>query len=209
MGLAGLGTALSLGVAPLAACDPVWLPITRPAGISFFVALALADTLRDGQKVQLLRVNGAASELDAREAIVVPWAYGPDCRPIAWSARLAWIPPGTRGAMTGRLRPRDGWLDGVPTFDVEMAWREPLWILDDPRWPHGGSGSERLTPEEFLGLYAALPEAEQLERYPDKTAARVRDWEHRHQQLADRAPARTILDNLYRAAAEQARRSSR
>src|SRR4051812_36068182 len=123
--------ALVFGATPLAACDPAWLPMARPEGISVFVALALADTLLDGvmalakarlhpgfgaradsvigetrggQRVRLLRWNQAVVP-SAREAVLVPWAYGPDCRPIPWRERLRWLPEGTRGAVTGWLRP--------------------------------------------------------------------------------------------------------
>jgi hypothetical protein len=222
-GLACLGAALTVGATPLAACDPMWLPIARPAGLSFFVALSLADTVletarrlaagsdspfetrldpvigrsRGGQRVRVLRSAGPGTEGDA---VVVPWAYGPDCRPIAWSGPLPWIPTGTRGVVTGWLRPPEQWLDGVPTYDVEMAWREPLWAQADPRWPHPGGG-ELLTPEEFLDLYAVLPEETQLERTPAQVATRAREWAQRHRDLAARPPARTMLDNLQRAAA--------
>ena len=37
--------------------------------------------------------------------------------------------------MIGWLRPRAGWIGEVPTFDVEMAWREPVWAEHDPRCP--------------------------------------------------------------------------
>jgi hypothetical protein len=222
-GLACLGAALTVGATPLVACDPVWLPIARPAGRSSFVALALADTVLDtarrvaagspfearldpvvgrsrgGQRVRLLRSPRPGTE---REAVVVPWAYGPDCRPIAWSGPLPWIPAGTRGVVTGWLRSRDRWLDGVPTYDVEMAWREPLWAQADPRWTHPGGG-ELLTPDEFLELYAALPEETQLERSPAQVARRAREWARRHSALAKRPPAAAMLDNLQRAAAAQ------
>src|SRR6185295_12638673 len=42
-----VAAALSVGATPLVACDPVWLPIARPDGISVFVAVALADTMLD------------------------------------------------------------------------------------------------------------------------------------------------------------------
>ena len=42
-----VAAALSVGATPLAACDPVWLPIARPDGISVFVAVALAETVLD------------------------------------------------------------------------------------------------------------------------------------------------------------------
>jgi hypothetical protein len=233
-----LGVAWSAGAPPLRACDPAWLPITRSAAFTYFVLLARADTVlelperldavapqsgfarrltwvsgraRGGQRVQLQEIRGAGDARGTRptEAVVVPWAYGPDCRPIAWTESLVWIASGTQGFMTGWLRPRERWLGGVPTFDVEMAWREPLWKREDPRWPRGGAADALLSPEEFLDLYEALPELEQLERYPREAAAPLRRWERDHPDLAGRPPARTILENVYRTVAERTKRSGR
>ena len=221
-----LGTALTVGATPLAACDPVWLPIARADGLTAFVALALAETVLDtlavplaarthtlfarrldeftgnsrgGQRVRVLRSLGD-SESQAREAVLVPWAYREDCRPIGWTDRLDWIPAGTRGVVTGWLRPREHWLEGLPTYDVEMAWREPIWAEKEPRWISVGSGEALMTPEEFLELYAALPMVGELDRSPREAAGKLRLWERGHPALAARAPATTILGNAHRAA---------
>jgi len=221
----------TLGATPLAACDPAWLPIARPQGISVIVVLSLADTMLDraiaaakgrlhpgfgsrmepilgstpgGQRVRLLR-GGVPGAPAAREAVLVPWAYGPDCRPIAWQERLRWLREGTRGAVAGWLRPQAGWVGGLPTFDVEMAWREPVWAEGEPRWPEAGPGARRMTPEEFVELYSALPTLELLERDPRKGAERMRRWEREHADLAKLAPAATMIGNLYRYAAAAGR----
>jgi hypothetical protein len=227
--ICSLCLAVALATAtPLAACDPMWLPVARPDGISVFVALALAESVLDtvagqmaarthpalgrrldafsgrspgGQRVRLLQW-GEAAAAPAAEAVLVPWAYRPDCRPLAWADRLDWIPAGTRGAFTGWLRPREHWLDGVPTFDVEMAWREPVWAQDEPRWT-AAAGERRLTPEEFAMLYSALPTDAELNRRPRAEAARMRRWERDHPALAALAPAATLLARIQRVAAEQ------
>ncbi len=219
-----LVAALSVGATPLAACDPAWLPMARPDGISVFVAVALADTMLDtaiamvkgrmhpafearldtvigttpgGQRV---RLPGWGNPAGTAEGVLVPWAYGPDCRPIAWSGQLGWIPTGTQGAVTGWLRPRAGWIGGVPTFDVEMAWREPVWASDDPRWFEHAAGVQRMTPEQFVELYAALPTFELVERDARVAADRMLRWEEAHRSLAVLEPASTMLANLYRSA---------
>ncbi|MGH7514998.1 MAG: hypothetical protein ACREOQ_18995 [Gemmatimonadales bacterium] len=229
IGLTCLVAALSVAAAPLAACDPMWLPVARPDGISIFVAVALAHTVLDtvaggiaarvhpafgrqldrfsgrtagGQRVRLVRW---ADDDTTRwhEAVLVPWAYREDCRPIEWTGRLDWIPAGTRGALTGWLRPREHWVGGLPTFDVEMAWREPLWADNEPRWFTGAGGPRRMTAEQFLELYAALPTIERLERSPADVSAELRRWEREHPALAALAPATAMLANLHRAAAER------
>jgi hypothetical protein len=229
--------ALTVGATPLYACDPSWLPIARTAGISYFLVVALADTVvelvagasrsqspsspfdrrvdtvlgrsRGGQRVRIRAIRGPGSERMASslpaEAVVVPWAFGPDCAPIAWTESPAWMSPGTEGMMTGWFRSREHWLEGLPTFDVEMAWREPLWQPEDSRWPRVGPAASLLSPKNFLELYGALPDLDLLERDPRRAAALARRWEREHRDLAARPPARTMLDNLYRYVAAEAR----
>ena len=146
---------------------------------------------KGGQRVRILRWDDGLAR-QAREAVVVPWAYGPDCRPIAWSGRLRWLAEGTRGAVTGWLRPQEGWIAGLPTFDVEMAWREPVWAEGEPRWPEAVSDARRMTPEQFVELYSALPTVELLQGDPRSAAARMREWEGAHAELARLAPAATM-----------------
>ena len=223
-----LALAASIAAAPLAACDPAWLTGIRPDGVSVFVALALAETVVDtvmgqiaarthpgfggrlddlsarspgGQRVRLLQWNEGAAAV-AGEAILVPWSYREDCRPIGWTGPLDWIPAGRRGAFTGWLRPREHWLGGRPTFDVEMAWREPMWAQDEPRW-FARAGQRRMTPEEFAAVYSALPTEGQLEHRPREEAARIRQWERGHPALAALAPATTLLARVYRIAGER------
>jgi hypothetical protein len=81
--------------------------------------------------------------------------------------------------MTGSLRPREHWLGGLPTFDIEMAWREPLWQGEDPRW-NREPRDDLLSPAEFMQFFEALPDWEFLERAPAQAAARARQWERRH-----------------------------
>jgi hypothetical protein len=138
--------------------------------------------------------------------VLVPWAYREDCRPIAWQDRLDWIPAGTRGAVTGWLRPRAHWMDGLPTFDVEMAWREPVWAEHEPRWHATPCEPRRMTPEEFVEFYAALPTVSRFDRSPRDASAEVGRWARDHAALAALAPTTTILAGLHRAAGEQDRR---
>ena len=228
--LACLAAALTVGATPLAACDPMWLPVARPEGISILVVAALAETVLDtvagsiaarthrafgnrldaysgktpgGQRVRLLRRHGEHDT--GSEAVLVPWAYRDDCRPIGWTGPLDWIVAVTPGAVTGWLRPREHWLGGLPTFDVEMAWREPIWAEREPRWHSDEGDPRRMTPEEFVQFYPALPSFEQMERRPAEAAARMREWERAHAALAALAPATTILGGIYRAAAERHR----
>jgi hypothetical protein len=97
------------------------------------------------------------------------------------------------------LRPREQWIGRLPTFDVAMAWREPLWQVNDSRWPHPSTVPELLGPEEFMEMYAALPEWEHLRAHPHAALQRLKRWQGSHPSLARREPARTILSNAFRA----------
>lgn len=224
--LAGAVSAVAPGL--LVACDPAWLPIARIPGMVYFTAVAVGDTVLDttaerkpaedqtqyafdvtrevpgrtrgGQRVRLDKVSaGIPSIGGSNEAIVVPWAFGSDCSPIPWSGSLIWIRPGMKGFITAWLRPKQQWIGNIPTFDVAMAWREPLWRAGDSRWPHPAPNG-LLDPDQFLELYAALPDYERMRRSPGPAIADLKQWERKHVELARREPARTILNNAYRSA---------
>ena len=192
-----------------------------------FVALALAETVLDtlvaavGSRVHPLFArrlgaytghraevsgcdcsSGPTGTPETGEAILVPWAYREDCSPIEWTDRLDWIPAGTRGVVTGWLRPRDHWLEGLPTFDIEMAWREPQWTADERRWA-GGSGEDALmTPEESPAALCgdADVRADSSTGHPMAQGRTARAWAGAHPSLAARAPAPPLLGHVYRAA---------
>jgi hypothetical protein len=116
------------------------------------------------------------------------------------------MPEGRRGAITGWLRPEAGWIGGLPTFDVEMAWREPVWAEGEPRWSDAMGNARRMTPEEFAELYSALPTYDLLKRSPKVAAERMRAWEREHPELAKLVPAATMAGYVYRYAASAAAR---
>ena len=192
------GMFLTITPHPVGACDPAWLPIARPPGIAFIVATR-AVPLSGGYRADLQIGGGVAATLAPGPILLVPWRYGPDCRRIPWGAGQAWRPPTTAAFYTGRLRPRDRWQAGLPTFDVEMAWREPVWQGQDPRWPHTRPGEQLLTPEEFFRVYEALPTEADLKADPVSVRRRLSAWAVLHPALAQREPARTMLANVRRA----------
>ena len=180
------------------ACDPVWLPIARPHGIAFLVATASGATA-GGQRAELQLAGGSAASLRRGPVILVPWEYGPDCRPIPWNPDRTWQLPRTEAFYNGQLRPRDQWLGGVPTLDVHMAWREPLWQREDARWTRPGAREALLTPAEFFTVYESLPTEDTLTRDRGAILAQLSAWAAKHPSLAQREPARTILANIRRA----------
>lgn len=195
-----LTAALALGARAAAACDPPWLPVSRPDGGSYFVA-AVQGVSGGAARAQLVAGGGAPEAREPGSVRLVPFAFGPDCGPLAWDPAAPWPLPAEPAFYTGRLRPREAWLGGQPTFDVHMAWREPLWRTDDPRWQRADTGEVLLSPREFMEIYAALPTDSELRTDPRGAAQRTRVWAATRRALAEREPARTILANLARAAA--------
>jgi len=195
-----IGGTLALAARPARACDPAWLPIARPLGVAFFVATA-TGALIGTQQVHLQLAGGSATAVPRGSILLVPWGYGPDCRPIPWEATRDWGLPRTAAFYTGQLRPQNQWQDGLPTFDVQMAWREPLWQRQDPRWPHAKPGEKLLTPQEFFALYESLPTEVELKGSREAVLARLSAWTAKHRALALKEPAQTILANLRRALA--------
>ena len=193
-----IGGMLGLSAPPAWACDPVWLPIARPQGIAFFVATA-SGTVPGGQRAELRLAGGSAASLQRGPVILVPWHYGADCRPIPWNADEAWRLPRTEAFYTGQLRPRDQWVGGVPTIDIHMAWREPLWQRADARWTRHEAREALLTPAEFFTVYEGLPTEDAFTGDRETILAQVSAWVAKHPSLAQREPARTILGNLRRA----------
>ena len=193
-----IGGMLGFAAEPALACDPVWLPIARPQGIAFFVATATGAVPGD-QRAELQLAGGSAASLRRGPVILVPWEYGPDCRPIPWNAGRTWRLPTTEAFYTGQLRPRDQWVGGVPTIDVHMAWREPLWQREDARWSRPGAREALLTPAEFFTVYENLPTEDALAGDRGAILAQLSAWAAKHPSLAQREPARTILANVRRA----------
>lgn len=191
-------TAVLAAGGPSPTCDPAWLPIVRVPDVAFFVAVVVEPT-SEGFKAELQSVGARAVTLPPGPVLLVPWNYGPDCRPLPWPAGSQWTPPREAAFYTARLRPESQWIDRTPTFDVEMAWREPLWRAADPRWPHPTTGT-LLSPGEFLELYGALPTPGELDQEPVKVLARIAQWATAHPQLSQREPGLTILGNIRRAA---------
>jgi hypothetical protein len=195
-----LGLVCLLATPPTSpACDPLWLPITRDPGLAFFVAVVEARD--DSTFVAHIQARSPASPpIPPGPVFLVPWAYGPDCRPLPWQHLQPWKPAPKAAVYTGYLRPKTSWRAGHPTVDLHMAVLQPLWQLDDPRWPAPGSAGQLLTPAEFLTLLAELPTAHDLERTPGTVRDRLAHWAEAQPDLARREPAKTMLANVRRAA---------
>jgi hypothetical protein len=93
----------------------------------------------------------------ARTAVLVPWDYAADCRPVAWSRSAVWLTPGQEGLVSARLRAPEHWADGLPTFDV---FRPQLQPYDPSHGPWAGSdslGPRALPALQLMYLLDSLP----------------------------------------------------
>jgi hypothetical protein len=181
------------------ACDPAWLPVSAPQQLGYFVATIVRHSLASAVGAKTEQAGGSAARYARSDVVLVPWAYGSGCEAVPLG-QAEWRAVGTRGFFTGQLRSRSSWQSDEPTFDVYMAWREPLWQDDDPRWNRQRGKTPLMTAEEFFLFYAALPTPETLDRTPDRALSQLKAWARRHRALALREPAQTILGNVQRMA---------
>jgi hypothetical protein len=206
-------------------CDPMWLPISRDANTVGMVVHPLSDTtadvrrprfnaggpiaelqasLRDERGPQRPRFGQTALMVDpgstlgvARgvRVVLVPWQFAEDCGPAPWLESAVWAPVDTVSFLTAWLRPRAGWINDTPTFDVEVRGWQPMWRMGETRWTQQREGL--LTPTEFLAIFEGLPTHSELHSAP-LLRTRLAALRRRHPTLVDREPARTMLENLDR-----------
>ena len=131
-------------------------------------------------------------------ALVVPWVYGPDCSPGTWSGKALWMDTGTRGLFGGRLRARDKWVNGVPTFDVGAPFDVPYPAARKYAL-HLRNGIP-LTADALMSLYDSIPRMN-VGRVHRDSARDIRlrenqdliEWANRHHELAARPPLAQML----------------
>ena len=177
-----LAVSLGAAAAPAAACSLIAPWGLRDASSLPFMATALADTLVagagamqvtvqeghfgrgrprtiHGQLVRLdsLGARGRGALGGATHAVLVPWDYGADCSPVAWGRSARWIAPGAQGLFTGPLRPREHWVDGLPTFDIVGTQFQPYPQARSAFGRFVDPGTPLLPAVELLHLLDSLP----------------------------------------------------
>lgn len=111
-----------------------------------------------GQVARVERVGGAdAAGLPAAtdRVVLVPWDRDAGCQRVQWSSGARWIQPGARGLVWSSLRPREQWVDGLPTLDVSGDYQAPSAGATE-----GLPADSALTVEQLFDLVDLLPEYE-------------------------------------------------
>lgn len=181
------GVRSSLFVLATAGADTVRAgpgPIRYNAGADDPASLATIH----GQRFRLDRVGGdVPAELAGAaggEAVLVP--YGWECRET-WRWREArWATPGAQVFVDAALRPREQWVDGRPTFDVEVVHDV---YPENYVQRYLDSAVAMLTPAEVFEMNAALPTWEQVEADTASAYGGFLAWARANPALIDRFPA--------------------
>lgn len=122
-----------------------------------------------------------------RQVLVVPWGYSSDCTPVKWSSD-EWVETGTSGLVYGQLRPREHWVEGVPTIDTHNPYQLPY-----PRRP-----SRSTTAVDAFTLISLLPAASDLEARGTEALHPLAAWIRERPELAEGEPGRFLRSLLTR-----------
>lgn len=170
-------------------------PDTLPASagdVRYTLERGTRERAIHGQVVRVERVGGAqAAEFPAGadRAVLVPWSYDAGCRRTLWTGSARWVEPGGRGLYWSALRPRDQWVDGLPTLDIGDPFQSPY---------SGGSEEWRgtdsiLTIEQLFDLLLLLPPLDEGDASPEASARPLMEWARANPELARLHPASDIL----------------
>jgi hypothetical protein len=154
-----------------------------------------------GQWAEATRIAGPGAEgLAPGRVVLVPWYVG--CSEnFPWAESFAWMRPGVTDVVVARLRRRDVWIGGVPTFDVlrtDLVYRTGV-AHSRPGWAS--------TVEERFGLYATLPTVDALAADPWRAIAPMRAWLTANPAGASAEQNRYVSNGIYRHAANRSVRA--
>jgi hypothetical protein len=172
-------------------------PDTLPAGDGGVeYRLERGDTARAvyGQVVRVERVGGPdAAELPpgTDRVVLVPWGYDAACLRTLWTMSARWAAPGERGLFTASLRPRERWVDGLPTFDEFSVYHSP--------YPGGLAdhlpADSLMTVDQAFEFLQHLPLWEDIEADGERATRPILDWARANPALARLTPAADIVQS--------------
>jgi hypothetical protein len=185
---------------PGAECGPVPLPHWQES--VHLLATATADTLpagpgaMHGQVARMERAGGpdAARLPDgAGRVVLVPWGCGDDFVARPWTESARWVQPGLRGVFWGVLRPRDQWVDGLPTLDLAEPLEQP-YRIDPEEW--AGEPDPPIDADQAFALLQVLPSRAAFLADPEAAIQPLLAWVRREPALAAREQAADALGDL-------------
>jgi hypothetical protein len=162
------------------------------AGMEYELGPEAEDGPIYGQVVRVERLGGAdAASLPpgTDRLVLVPWGYGPDCRTTRWSASAHWVQPGERGLFWAGLRPREQWVDGLPTLDVGQPYQLPY-----PQRAYEDDPDSLMTVEQAFELIDLLPLWDEFEADPEEARQPLLRWARANPDLARRFPASVVVN---------------
>ncbi len=145
-----------------------------------------------GQVVRVDRVGGAdAAQLPpgTDRVVLVPWGYDAGCRTTLWSASARWAEPGERGLFTASLRPRERWVEGIPTFDEFVVYTSPY----PGRLADNLPADSLMTVDQAFAFLQHLPLWEDVEAGGERGTKPILDWARENPALARLTPAANIV----------------
>ncbi|WP_420126364.1 hypothetical protein [Longimicrobium sp.] len=206
------------------ACSLAPFPASRP-GV-YLVGTAMADTLLAGtggreygtgpghsgpggdravygQVVRVERLGGSrAASLPAGtdRVVLVAWDYGPDCRTVVRTETARWVQPGTRGLFWAGLRPREQWVNGLPTMDVGNPYHLPytfeVALREAENEQAGADVPAVMSVDQAFDFLGVLPLWEEHEANEEAAALSLLAWAREHPDLARRFPASMSVSHV-------------
>jgi hypothetical protein len=183
-------TAVALGDTVLAGAGPVKYEVGKghfgkaSGDRPVYGQLFRVDSLAGADAGEIARAFAAAGR---RTVVLVPWDYSPSCATVLWGGSARWITRPDAAFFELRLRARDQWAGGLPTFDVFHAGHEPYghqtWRMSRDEF----SPARMLTPAELFALYRAVPQSLRADR--DAQAKAMERWLAAHANLTEKYPA--------------------
>lgn len=167
-----------------------------PGTIAYTTTDTFALNRIQGQRFRLDAAGGAAAagvaEMGA-EVVLVP--HGERCGQTWQWPEERWAEPGAQLVVDAEPRPRDAWVDGMPTFDVELS-----------RGGYPGSDAfyeaarlESLSPAQVFAFYPVLPSRARMRAPADSLFGPLLAWAGANPSLAARFPASAALEEAYQA----------
>ncbi len=182
-------------VFPIGSTDTAWTPDT-PMPTAAVRAVAMDSATRE-------QLAAAGITTDTPRVLIQVVPYQSDCSTIAWTDSSPWAVPTAEAQYFAniRLRPRELWIDGTPTFVLAGGWDAPYprRLTSVPitirSWAAGTEGLRPpLTRDSMVGALELFAFHRALRGSRD--VAEHLAWAEAHPAVALREPVRSHITDL-------------